>query len=171
MYDATLCSSFRHAAYEMYYGTDSTIMARDSKAWQFKEAGSALQGWEVYARKDYFYKESGIMLVASGSHQSALTGNAASSDPYDHTPLWYALDAFTRNVGLVGGTVKDFTDLYGDSGDSKDLADKASNAITDHPATRRTWREGLDATVIAIIGNEAAVKKQKIAFENDWFEI
>jgi predicted dehydrogenase len=167
LYDATLCTSF-DAAYEMYYGTDSTIMVRDSKAWQFKEAGSALQGWEVYARKDTFYKESGIMLVASGSHQSALTGNAASSDPYDHTPLWYALDAFTRNVGLVSGTVKDFTDIYGDSGDSKDLADKLT-ALTTQPAA--TWREGLDATVMAIVGNEAAVKKQKIAFENDWFEI
>jgi predicted dehydrogenase len=167
LYDATLCSSF-DGAYEMYYGTDSTIMCRDSKAWQFKEAGSALQGWEVYARKDTFYKESGIMLVASGSHQSALVGNAASSDPYDHTPVWYALDAFVRNVSLVGGTVKDFTDLYGDSADPKDLAEKLKALIT-RPAA--TWREGLDATVMAIAGNEAAVKKQKIAFQNEWFEL
>ncbi|HUD84588.1 MAG TPA: Gfo/Idh/MocA family oxidoreductase [Candidatus Saccharimonadales bacterium] len=166
MYDATLCNSFDDA-YEMYYGTESTIMVRDSKAWQFKEAGSPLGGWEVYARKDTFYKESGIMLVANGSHQTALVGNAASSDPYDHTPLYYALDAFAKNVGQISQTVKDFTDLYGDS-DPKALMDKIKALITQPAAT---WQDGLDATVMAIKGNEAAVKKQKITFENEWFEL
>jgi hypothetical protein len=161
-----LCNSF-DAAYEMYYGTESTIMARDSKAWQFKEAGAPLGGWEVYARKDTFYKESGIMLIANGSHQSALVGNAATSEPYPYTPLYYALDAFARNAGLISQTVKDFTDLYGD-GDSKDLTDKIKTLLTQPAAT---WQEGLDATVIAIKSNEAAVNKQKITFENEWFEL
>ncbi len=166
LYDATLCNSF-DAAYEMYYGTESTIMVRDSKAWQFKEAGSPLGGWEVYARKDTFYKESGIMLVANGSHQSALTGNAASSDPYDHTPLYYSLDAFARNSGQISQTVKDFIDLYGDT-DPKALRDTIKTLIP-HPAA--TWQEGLEATVMAIKGNEAAIKKQKITFEKEWFEL
>jgi predicted dehydrogenase len=165
LYDATLCNSF-DAAYEMYYGTESTIMVRDSKAWQFKEADSPLGGWEVYARKDTFYKESGIQLVANGSHQSALTGGVAA-EAYPNTPLWYALDAFARNVGLVGGTIKDFIDLYGDS-DPKALTDKVKSLKT-YPAAN--WQDGLEATVMAIKGNEAAVKKQKITFENEWFEL
>jgi predicted dehydrogenase len=165
LYDATLCSSF-DAAYELYYGTEATIMCRDSKAWQFKEADSPLGGWEVYARKDTFYKESGIQLVANGSHQSALTGGVAA-DAYPNTPLWYALDAFTRNVGLVGGAIKDFIDSYGDS-DPKALADSLKSLKT-YPSA--TWQDGLEATVMAIKGNEAAVKKQKITFENAWFEI
>jgi predicted dehydrogenase len=166
IFDATLCASF-DAAYEMYYGTDSTIMVRDSKAWQFKEAGSPLQGWEVYSRKDTFYKESGIQIVANGSHQSALTGGV-TADAYPNTPLWYALDAFTRNVSLVGGAIKDFVEAYGDSAKTQDLVDSLT-ALKTYPAA--TWQDGLDATVIAIVGNDATVKKQKIAFEKDWFEI
>jgi predicted dehydrogenase len=165
MYDATLCNSF-DAAYEMYYGTESTVMVRDSKAWQFKEAGSPLGGWEVYARKDTFYKESGIQLVANGSHQSALTGGVAA-DAYPNTPLWYSLDAFCRNVGLLGGAVKDFIDAFGDS-DLKALAEQLKTLKT-YPAA--TWQDGLEATVMAIKGNEAAVKKTKITFEKDWFEL
>jgi predicted dehydrogenase len=165
MYDATLCNSFDDA-YEMYYGTESTIMVRDSKAWQFKEAGSPLGGWEVYARKDTFYKESGIQLVANGSHQSALTGGVAA-DAYPNTPLWYSLDAFCRNVGLLGGAVKDFIDAFGDS-DLKALAEQLKTLKT-YPAA--TWQDGLEATVMAIKGNEAAVKKTKITFEKDWFEL
>jgi predicted dehydrogenase len=165
LYDATLCTSF-DATYELYYGTESTIMCRDSKAWQFKEADAPLGGWEVYARKDTFYKESGIQLVANGSHQTALTGGVAA-DAYPNTPLWYALDAFARNVGLVGGAVKDFVDLYGDT-DPKALTDKIKALIT-YPAA--TWQEGFEATVMAIKGNEAAVKKQKIMFQNEWFEL
>jgi predicted dehydrogenase len=166
LYGATLCNSF-DAASEMYYGTESRIMVRDSKAWQFKEAGAPLGGWEVYARKDTFYKESGIMLVASGSHQTALVGNAASSDPYEHTPLWYSLDAFARNAGLIGGAIKDFIDNFGDS-DPKALTDQLK---TLKPQPAATWQDGLEATVMAIKGNEAAVKKQKIMFEKEWFEL
>jgi predicted dehydrogenase len=166
MYDATLCSSFDDQ-YEIYYGTDSTIMVRDAKAWQFKEAGSPLGGWEVYARKDTFYKESGIMLIANGSHQTALVGDAASTKPYDNTPLWYALDSFAKNVGRIAHAVKDFTDLYGDA-DPKALTDQIKSLILEPAAT---WQDGLESTVMAIKGNEAAVKKQRIMFEKEWFEL
>jgi predicted dehydrogenase len=166
MFDATLCSSFDDV-YEVYYGTDSTIMVRDSKAWQFKEAGSPLGGWEVYARKDTFYKESGIMLVAGGSHQTALVGDAASTKPYDNTPLYYSLQAFAKNVGQVSQTVKDFIDLYGDT-DPKALQDKITALKLDPAAS---WQDGLEATVMAIKGNEAAVKHQRITFEKEWFEL
>jgi len=33
------------------------------------------------------------------------------------------------------------------------------------------WQDGLEATVMAIKANEAAVTKQKITFEKEWFEI
>jgi predicted dehydrogenase len=166
IFDATLCSSFDDL-YEIYYGTDSTIMVRDSKAWQFKEAGSPLGGWEVYARKDTFYKESGIMLIANGSHQSALVGDAASTKPYDNTPLWYALDSFTKNVGRVGGAVKDFIDTYGDT-DPKALADQLKTLILEPYAS---WEDGFQATVMAIKANEAVNTKQRIVLEKEMFEI
>jgi hypothetical protein len=49
----------------------------------------------VYARHDRFYNETGIALVAGASKQTTLAGSAESFNPYDHEPLYYALDAFT----------------------------------------------------------------------------
>ena len=54
-YEATLGNSF-DSDYEMLFGTDSAVMLRANKAWMFKEVDSPLLGWEVYARKDEFYK-------------------------------------------------------------------------------------------------------------------
>jgi hypothetical protein len=34
-----------------------------------------------------------------------------------------------------------------------------------------TWQEGFEATVLALKANEAAVKKEKIVFQNEWFEL
>jgi predicted dehydrogenase len=166
LYDATLCSSFDEQ-YEMYYGTASTIMMRDHKAWLFKEVDAELLGWEVYCRKDVFYKETGIGLIAGGSKQTALAGDAVSFKPYEFSPLYYALEAFNQNCGQIGATVKDYIDLYGD-GDLSALGDKIK-ALHTYPAA--DWRDGLEATVVAITANQAAVKKQKIEFQKQWFEI
>jgi predicted dehydrogenase len=166
LYDATLCTSFDEQ-YEMYYGTAATIMVRDSKAWLFKEVDANLLGWEVYARKDIFYKETGIALIAGGSKQSALSGDAVSLKPYEFPPLHYALEAFTANCGLIGATVKDYIENFGDT----DLAALADNLKTLKTYPAANWRDGLEATVVALTANEAAVKKQKIAFQNEWFEI
>ncbi|HEY3913755.1 MAG TPA: Gfo/Idh/MocA family oxidoreductase [Verrucomicrobiae bacterium] len=170
MLDCTLCTSFDDV-YELYYGTDSTVMCRDSKAWQFKEAGSPLGGWEVYARKDKFYKESGIMLIANGSHQTALLGDAATTKPYDNTPLYYSLQSFAKNVGSTRQAVKDFIDLYGES-DTQALQDSINKLQTSkfwEPAA--TWQDGYEATVMAIKANEAAVNNERITLEKEMFEI
>ena len=70
IYDATLANSF-DGEYEMLYGSDAAIMMRESKAWMFKEVDSPLLGWEVYADKVTFYKETGIALVAGKSKAAA----------------------------------------------------------------------------------------------------
>ena len=96
IYDATLTSSF-DSAYEMYYGRDSTIMMRDSKAWMFKEVDAPMVGWEVYARKDSFYREKGITLAANATKLDAQNVDPADDDPNVESPLWYALKEFTDN--------------------------------------------------------------------------
>src|SRR5581483_9470348 len=65
-YDCTLANSF-DADYDIIYGTDAAVMFREDKAWLFKEVDAPLLGWEVYARKDMFYKETGITLVMNAS--------------------------------------------------------------------------------------------------------
>jgi len=168
LYDATLCNSF-DKDYEMYYGTQSAVMVRDAKAWLFYEPDAQLGGWEVYARKDSFYTETGIALTANATKQTAIgTSATAGNSTAPFTPLHYALEAFTANVGLVGPAVKDFVDLYGD-GDLKALADirKALKLYGE----AATWQEGVDATILAIKANEAVVEQKKITFEKELFDI
>jgi predicted dehydrogenase len=167
-HDLTICNSFEKA-YEVYLGVESAMMMRDFKAWLFKEVDARNLGWEVYARHDTFYNETGIALVANASKQTTLAGSAESFNPYDHEPLYYALEAFTDRAGNQTKDVKDFTEMYPD-GDAQALADylKTLSRIRKPAAT---WQDGLDATVMAIKANEAAIKKQKITFEKEWFEI
>lgn len=56
VYHATLANSF-DADYEVYYGSDAAVMMRENKAWMFKEVDSPLLGWEVYAKKEQFYRK------------------------------------------------------------------------------------------------------------------
>jgi hypothetical protein len=167
-HDLTICNSFEKA-YEVYLGTESAMMMRDFKAWLFKEVDARNLGWEVYARHDTFYNETGIALVANASKQTTLAGSAESFNPYDHEPLYYALEAFTDRAGNQTKDVKDFTEMYPDS-DAQALIDYLKG-LTHIRKPAATWQDGLDATVLAIMANQAAIKKQKITFEKDWFEI
>jgi len=164
VYDATLCSSFEKA-YEVYYGSDSTIMYRDEKAWLFKEVDAPLLGWEVYARKDQFYDETGIALVANATKQSAI-GQSATANAFPYEPLYYALQAFTANVGMVVPEVKAYVDSYGD--DLSALPETLAKLKT-YPVAG--WREGLDATLIAIKANEAVNAGQKVEIPSQLFEL
>ena len=96
MYDATLVSGF-DGMYDLYFGSDSTIILRDSKAWMFKEVDAPQLGWEVYARKDRFYKETGIALLANATKLDALNQDPTADDPNAETPLFWALKAFMDN--------------------------------------------------------------------------
>jgi predicted dehydrogenase len=176
--DATLCNSF-DSDYEMYYGTDSAILmqpgndARDSKAWMFKEVDGAFWGWEGYARQDAFGAETGISLVADASKQTALKKNdPGASAPTITEPIQYALQSFMANAGAIGGAVKDYEELFG-AGDTADyrsnLAAARKLTLSQHPAAG--WEEGLEATVLAIKANEAALLKQKLELKNEFFEL
>jgi predicted dehydrogenase len=96
VFDATLASSF-DSDYELLYGTDSTIMLRDQKGWMFKEVDAPMMGWEVYARKDKFYKETGVALVANATKLDALGQDPTADDPNLKSPLWHGLKSFSDN--------------------------------------------------------------------------
>lgn len=167
VYDATLCNSF-DKTYEMYYGSQSAVMVRDSKAWLFYEPDAQLGGWEVYARKDEFYTETGIALMANATKQSAIgTSATASNATAPSTPLYYALKAFTANVGQVESEVKNFIASFGD--DAQALADYRKTLKPYGQAA--TWREGLDATILAIKANQAVVQQQKVSIGKELFDL
>jgi predicted dehydrogenase len=169
LHDLTICNSFEKT-YEVYLGDEAAMMMRDFKAWLFKEANAHEGGWEVYARHDRFYNETGIALVAGASKQTTLAGSMESFNPYEHEPLYYALDEFTDKAGRQTREIKDFYDTYPD-GTVADLLDQLKTDPALKSTAAATWQDGLDATVMAIIANQAAIKKQKIVFEKEWFEL
>lgn len=163
IYHATLANSF-DSEYEMYYGSDAAVMLRDGKAWMFKEVDAPLLGWEVYANKDSFYKETGIALSANATKLNKGGGKPGEADT--PTPLFSALDAFATNAREVGAAVEDFKLSY----DIKDVT-----ALREYLASIRMqpaagYQEGLDAAIIGIKANEAVLKGQKISLSKDLFE-
>ena len=141
MYDATLASSFDDA-YEIYFGSDSTIIFRDKgKAWMFKEVDAPLLGWEVYARKDKFYKETGIALLANATQLDAQNQDPTEDDPSIESPLWYALKEFMDN-----------------------------HAFGPYPPAA-DYQRGYEAAVVAIKANEAIMQKKRIEFDEAWFSL
>jgi len=185
VFDSTLANSFDHE-YEMYYGSDAAVMLRDTPTatWMFKEVDSALLGWEVYARKDAFYKDTGIALVAGASKQKNLEGGAAVQSAFPNPPLYYALEAFLNNCVYTGGLVEDFKGAYG-STDPKALSEflaaavrPSGNEVTENDAaienvTRRAPAQdmGYAATVLAIKADEAVRTGKRIELKKEWFEL
>jgi predicted dehydrogenase len=166
IYDCTLANSF-DADYEMLYGADAAVMIRGNKAWMFKEVDSPLLGWEVYARKDAFYKETGIALVANATKLVAQGENPVEEAPYANTTLSYAIESFLTNCNEVGAGVEDFLSLFSNA--SAEAIQEHLSTLTLQPAAG--WREGLDATIVAIKANEAIMSGQRIVFAKDLFEL
>jgi predicted dehydrogenase len=166
IYHATLANSF-DSDYEMYYGSDAAVMLRENKAWMFKEVDSPLLGWEVYARKDTFYKETGIALVANATKLVAQGEKPVEEAPFTNTPLYYALEAFLTNSNEMTTGVQDFQESF-NINDAKAL-EKYLSELKMQPYA--TLQDGYGATVVAIKANEAVVKGQKITFQSDWFEL
>jgi predicted dehydrogenase len=165
VYTASLANSF-DGDYEMFYGSDAAVMMRGSKAWLFKEVDSPLLGWEVYASKEVFYKETGIALVANAS-KSTGQNEGKEEVPFTNTPLAFALEAFLSNVNEVRGAVEDFTSTYNTT-DKVALAKHLATIELQHAAT---WREGLDATVLAIKTNEAVAGRKRVELRDEWFHV
>lgn len=167
MYDATLANSF-DADYEMYYGTDAALMVRENKAWMFKEVDAPLLGWEVYARKDQFYKEVGIALVANATKLTAILDKPQDASPYASTPLFFALEAFVSNSYSHKAAVEDFIATFGEDDDAlvEYLVDINKKKL---PAAG--YQDGFESTVLVMKANEAIRAKQRLVLKDEWFEL
>lgn len=138
--DLTLVSGFDES-YDLYFGSDSTIILRDNKAWMFKEVDAPQLGWEVYARKDRFYKETGIALLANATKLDALGTDPTADDPNAKAPIWHAVKAFADNY----------------------------NFGPFEPVVN--YQMAYQATVVAIKASEAIRTGSKIQFKPEWFSI
>src|ERR1051326_1331678 len=163
-YDATLANSF-DGTYDMFYGSDAAVMVRDDKAWLFKEVDAPLLGWEVYARKDVFYKETGIALVANASksvQQAPKPGETEITNPI----LSNALERFLKNASDVETALAPAREAFKD--DPNGLAELFGQ-VAKLPVAG--YVEGYQATVLAIKANEAAVARSRIEIKPELYEL
>lgn len=164
IYHATLANSF-DSDYEMIYGSDAAVMMRESKAWLFKEVDSPLLGWEVYARKESFYKETGIALVAGASKS---TGDQPTEVvPFTNTPLFFALGNFLRNASDLAIAADDFIASFGSDDEAALLEHLAK--VPRQPASG--YEDGYHATMIALKANEAIMTGKKVEIPASLYEL
>jgi predicted dehydrogenase len=163
-YDATLANSF-DGAYEIFYGSDAAVMLRDIKAWMFKEVDSPLLGWEVYASKETFYKETGISLRA-GASKSAQGAEPTPEQLFKMAPIFTALENFILNTDDMNTAIENAVTSYGN--DPETIADAAAKAPK---RTVAGYLEGYQATVTAIKANEAAVTGKRVELPRELYEL
>jgi predicted dehydrogenase len=162
-YDATLGNSF-DSAYEMFYGTDAAVMLREAYAWMFKEVDSPLLGWEVYAKKDVFYKETGIALRANASKSVNQNDAQASAEAViTSAPLFYALENFIRNAADLTEKAEFMESSLGEV-DKDELAKVPRRAAA-------SYLEGYQATVTVIKANEAIAQGKRVEIKPDLYEL
>jgi predicted dehydrogenase len=165
-YDATLANSF-DGEFEIFFGSDSAIMLREAKAWLFKEVDSPLLGWEVYASKETFYKETGIVLKANAS--KSVPANAASSpeSQFTNTPLSAALTAFLRNCADTSAAFEDAVAAFGPD-DAENITAQMSKV---QKRAAAGYLEGFQNAVTVIKANEAILTNQRIVLKPEWYEL
>lgn len=168
-YEASIATSF-DSDYEILYGSDAAIMLRGNKAWLFKEADSPLLGWEVYARKEQFFNETGIALVANATKSTKTAqGKSQNESAYSDPPLYFAMESFLANTELIANAVEDFISTF-DANDTKALVEYLAS-IQKNKLPAATYMDGYETAVIAIKANEAVARKSTVKFEKEWFEI
>lgn len=150
-------------------GPTARLWCAIARAWMFKEVDSQLLGWEVYARKETFYKESGIVLGADATKlkKEEKAGEQAAGD--ETTPLQYALASFVQNCFTVQTGVADYASNY-DANDTAGLVEYLAG-LSKSRLPAAGYQEGYEATVIALKANEAIQKGQRIVFEKEWFDL
>lgn len=166
--DLTLGNSFE-AEYEALYGAYAAVLMRENRAWMFKEADSPLFGWEVYAQKETFHNETGIVLRVGASKQETWTQQLDAEARLRATPLYAALENFLYNVGEQRSAIQDFTEAYGE--DAAALAEHLKNEVEPKRLPGATALEGFHATVTALKANEAALAKKRLELAPEWYQL
>jgi predicted dehydrogenase len=176
--DATLCNHYESEC-ELYFGSDAAILVqpanerREGQTWMFKEADAAMLGWEPYAIHSGFGSEVGISLRMNASKQAAQEGKKTTGDtPPEIEPLQYALQSFMANSGKLSAAVRDWETDFPPTDTPEyraNLAERRKFNLDEFPAAG--WQEGLEATVLAIKANEAAVGHKRIDLPKELFEL
>ena len=168
MYECTRANSF-DGSYDMIHGSDAALMMRGARAWMFKEADSPLLGWEVYAKKNSFFGETGIALVANATK---LTNhdNDPNKDPEGTKPSrFHALEGFAKNCYKHQVAVEDFEALFGDD-DPETLAEHLAET-NKNKLPYATHQDGFESVVIAAKANQAILTGKRIEWSESEYSL
>jgi predicted dehydrogenase len=130
-YEATLANT-HGGQYEVLHGSNAAMTLAWSHGWMFKEVDSPTLGWEVYALRQQFHQDEGIILIADAT-KLASQGQLKAGVGLPYPPLYYALADFLRSVSYPNVPV---------------------------PCTAQ---DGLRATVVGVLANQAVITKTEIA--------
>jgi hypothetical protein len=120
--------------------------------------------------KEKFGADEGITLSADATH-SVKTAKPAEESKYEESALHYALKSFLHNSHVVGDCVANFAANF-DINDTDSLRETLNTPIMlSSYAKAAGYREGFEATVIAIKTNEAITKNTKITLDEELFKI
>jgi len=135
----------------------------------FKEVDSPLLGWEVYASKEVFYKETGIVLKANASKSVPANAAQAQESPFSNTPLFYALQVFLKNGIDISTQLENATTMFGPDDAEGIAAEVAKAQAKRRPAAG--YLEGLQTAITTIKANEAILSGQRIVLKPEWYEL
>jgi hypothetical protein len=83
-----------------------------------------------------------------------------------------SVEAFIGNTNTLSAAMEDFEMMGGELKDTKAVEEyRASDSLKKAWLAAADWSEGLMATVMAIKGNEAILKGEKIVFSKEWFQV
>lgn len=97
-YEASLANSFG-GQHEVLRGTNGTFSLSWTHGWMFKEVDATTMGWEVYALRQQFHQDEGIILIADATKLAA-QGQLKAGIGLPYSPLYYALADFLRSVSF-----------------------------------------------------------------------
>jgi len=95
-FEATLANSFG-GQHEVLHGVNGAIKLAWTHGWMFKEADAPTLGWEVYALRQQFHSDEGIILIAEATKLAA-QGQLKAGVGLPYSPLYYALGDFLKSV-------------------------------------------------------------------------
>jgi hypothetical protein len=83
--------------------------------------------------------------------------------------LYYGLEASIWNADIVHSGVKQFEESFG--AEDKEALAEALKQLTVNNKPAATWQDGYDATVVALKGTEAVMKKARVEIPKELFVI
>lgn len=95
-WEGTLGNSFE-GTHEVVIGKDGSVKLGWTHGWLFKESDAKTYEWEVYATRDQFYSDEGIILIADATKLAA-QGKLKEGIGLPHPPVYYALESFLKSA-------------------------------------------------------------------------